>query len=192
MSRSFNRFSRSFVCRSIGSIVLCILCVSPFASGAANSTGYALSSSAPYSSGLAAASYRIDAGQSTFMVHAGVHGLLSSFGHSHNIAVKDFSGVAKFDPDNGSASSLELRIKAASLAVTDKIKDSDRQSIEKTMRDQVLEVSKYPDIAFKSTSVSISKTGEGQYRADMWGDLSLHGVTRRGFIRANLSLQGNT
>lgn len=135
--------------------------------------------------------YVIDAGHSSFVVHASVHGLLSAFGHNHTIAVKDLSGQAVFDPDNPSASSLELRVRAASLTVIDNVKDSDKREIEQTMRDKVLEVSKYPEISFKSTNVSVTKTGEGQYRADMWGELSLHGVTRKGFIRATVAFQGN-
>ena len=39
--------------------------------------------------------YRIDAGQSNFMVHAFVGGLLSGFGHNHNIAIKDISGETR-------------------------------------------------------------------------------------------------
>ncbi|HYM01210.1 MAG TPA: YceI family protein [Blastocatellia bacterium] len=190
MSLSLNYFARSLPVRSTSSIALCVLGLT-LLPGASLLPGIA-SAGTSRAAAFAAASYKISASQSSFMVHAGVHGLLSSFGHNHNIAVKDFSGTARFDPDNPSASGLDLRVRAASLTVIDKIKEGDKQSIEKTMREQVLEVSKYPEIAFKSTSVSIAKTGEGQYRADMWGDLSLHGVTKRGFIRAAVSIQGNT
>ena len=40
--------------------------------------------------------YQIDAGQSSFIVQAFVGGLLSGFGHNHNIAIKDTSGEAQF------------------------------------------------------------------------------------------------
>jgi|SRR5437667_12472344 len=40
--------------------------------------------------------YQIDAGESHFMVHAFVGGLLSGFGHNHNIAIQGISGEAQF------------------------------------------------------------------------------------------------
>src|ERR1700732_3962533 len=51
---------------------------------------------APGSSSPEVRRYRIDAGQSNFMVHAFVGGLLSGFGHNHNIAIKDISGETQF------------------------------------------------------------------------------------------------
>ncbi|HJX91687.1 MAG TPA: hypothetical protein VJ372_14395 [Pyrinomonadaceae bacterium] len=93
--------------------------------------------------------YKIDAGQSNFMVHAYVGGLLSTFGHNHNIAVKDMSGDTEFTDGTVSPASLHMKIRADSLTVVDKISDSDRQTIEKTMRDQVLETAKYPESHFQ-------------------------------------------
>jgi polyisoprenoid-binding protein YceI len=85
-----------------------------------------------------------------------------------------------------------MTIKAASLEITDKVSTSDRQKIEGTMRDEVLEIAKYPDISFKSTSVSASKTGEGQYQARISGDLTLHGVTRPVAMTAQLEFGDKT
>jgi polyisoprenoid-binding protein YceI len=131
--------------------------------------------------------YRIDASQSNFMVHAFVGGLLSSFGHNHNIAIKDISGETQFTDGTVAPASLIMRIKASSLAVTDKVSDSDRQTIEKTMREQVLETGKYPEITFNSTKIEVSiKNSDGQYQAKIWGDLTLHGVTHNVLINAQL------
>ena len=80
-----------------------------------------------------------------------------------------------------------MRIRADSLAVTDKVSDSDRQTIEKTMREQVLETGKYPEITFNSTKIEAIKNSDTQYQANIWGDLTLHGVTHNVFIKAQLT-----
>ncbi|MFY9611257.1 MAG: YceI family protein [Blastocatellia bacterium] len=126
----------------------------------------------------AAATYRIDAGQSRFMVKAYAGGFLSALAHDHNIAIREFNGEAQFTFGTVEPASLQLKIKASSLAVTDKVSASDRQKIEATMRDEVLEVGKYPEIVFISSKVSAAKTGEGQYQTRIAGELTLHGVTR--------------
>jgi polyisoprenoid-binding protein YceI len=131
--------------------------------------------------------YRIDAGQSEFMVHASVGGLLSGFGHNHNIAIKDISGETQFTDGTVTPASLRMRIRADSLKVTDKVSDGDRQTIEKTMRDQVLETGKYPEITFNSTTVEVIKNSDTQYQGNIWGDLTLHGVTHNVFIKSQLT-----
>jgi polyisoprenoid-binding protein YceI len=132
--------------------------------------------------------YRIDAGQSNFMVHAFVGGLLSGFGHNHNIAIKDISGQTEFTDGTVTPASLHLRVRADSLTVTDKVSDGDRQTIEKTMREQVLETGKFSEITFNSTKIETGPKGaDGRYQVNIWGDLTLHGVTHNILINAQLS-----
>lgn len=138
------------------------------------------------------ARYRIDAAESRFTVRAFAGGFLSAFAHDHTIAIRDFAGHADFTYGTVEPASLEMTIKAASLEITDKVSTSDRQKIEGTMRDEVLEIAKYPDISFKSTSVSASKTGEGQYQARIAGELTLHGVTRPVAMTAQLEFGDKT
>jgi polyisoprenoid-binding protein YceI len=147
---------------------------------------------APGSSSPEVRRYRIDAGQSDFMVHAFVGGLLSGFGHNHNIAIKDISGETQFTDGTVVPASLRMKIRADSLAVTDKVSDSDRQTIEKTMREQVLETGKYPEITFNSTTIEVNKNSDTQYQGNIWGDLTLHGVTHNVFIKAQLTLDRKT
>ncbi|HEU4388001.1 MAG TPA: YceI family protein [Blastocatellia bacterium] len=136
--------------------------------------------------------YRLDPSKSHFTVKAKVSGLLSAFGHDHTIAIRDFSGEASFVPDTMGEASLQMTIRADSLEVTDKVSDKDRHEIESTMRDKVLETSTYPEIVFRSTSITTDKTGEGQYQAKIWGDLTLHGVTHNGLIYAKVVVTGDT
>ena len=132
------------------------------------------------------ATYRIDAGQSRFMVKSFAGGFLSAFAHDHNRAIREFSGDVRFTFGTVEPASLQLKIKSGSLAVTDKVSATDRQKIEGTMRDEVLETGKYPEISFKSTGVSASKTGDGQFQARITGELTLHGVTKPMTINAEL------
>lgn len=141
---------------------------------------------------LGEARYRIAAGESHFTVKAFAGGFLSAFAHDHNIAIRDFNGEADFTFGTVQPASLRMTIKAASLTVTDKVSASDRQKIEGAMRDDVLEITKYPEIVFKSSSVTASKTGEGQYQARISGELTLHGVTKPLSITAQLEFGDRT
>jgi polyisoprenoid-binding protein YceI len=136
--------------------------------------------------------YGIDPSKSRFTVRAFVGGLFSAFGHDHTIAVRDFSGEASVAPDTLEPASLQMTIKSASLAVIDKVSEKDRKEIEDTMRKEVLDTSNFPEIVFKSTRVSANRSGDGRYSVKIWGDLTLHGVTRSGLINAQVTIIGNS
>jgi len=138
------------------------------------------------------ARYRIDKDKSRFIVKAFAGGFLSAFAHDHTIAIREFSGEANFTYGTVEPGSLQITIRAGSLAVTDKVSEKDRQQIEATMRDEVLEISKHPDITFRSSGVSASKTGEGQYQARISGEITLHGVSRPLTIVASLEFGDNS
>ena len=138
------------------------------------------------------ARYKIDSAQSHFSVKAFAGGLLSAFAHDHNIAIKDFSGEAEFTYGTVQPASLRMTIKASSLFVTDKVSASDKQKIEGTMRDEVLEIAKYPEITFRSTGVTATKAGGGQYQARIVGEITLHGATRPLTIPALLEFGDKT
>lgn len=125
--------------------------------------------------------YRLDAGRSRFTVQAFADGVLSSFGHDPLIAIRDFEGEVEFVPGTLEGARVRLSIKADSLAAMGEVKEKDRLEIDTQMREQVLEVSKYPEIVFESMSVTASRIKEGLYRARVIGDLTLHGV-KQSFI----------
>jgi polyisoprenoid-binding protein YceI len=101
-----------------------------------------------------------------------------ALGHNPTIAIRDFTGEAQVDPDKLEESSLRITVKAASLGVTDNVSDKDRREIERQMHDEVLEVSRYPEIVYECSRLSASKIADGQYQVTLDGDLTLHGVTR--------------
>jgi polyisoprenoid-binding protein YceI len=137
--------------------------------------------------------YRLVAEQSRFTVQAFAEGLLSAFGHDPVIVIRDFTGEVEFTPDAPSEASVSVTIKADSLAASDEIKEKDRLEIERMMREQVLETAEYPEIVFKSTSVSANRLGQGRYRARIIGNLTLHGATQKNlWIQAEVTMSEET
>ncbi|MEP6636518.1 MAG: YceI family protein [Acidobacteriota bacterium] len=137
--------------------------------------------------------YRVTPETSTFTVQAYAEGLFSAFGHDPLIAIRDFTGEAEVVPDTFEVANLKLTVKGDSLAVANDVKEKDRQEIERMMREEVLETSKYPEIVFVSSNVSASRLGEGRYRARIIGDLTLHGVTQKNlWITTEVTLSGES
>jgi polyisoprenoid-binding protein YceI len=136
--------------------------------------------------------YRIDARQSRFIVQVEASGLLSVFGHNLVIAVCGFGGDVRFDAQAPDRASLLLLVQADSLAVAGDVTEKDRPEIERMMRAEVLETSRYPEIVFMSTSVQLNRMVETGYRARITGSLSLHGVTRSHSMDALILVNGNT
>jgi polyisoprenoid-binding protein YceI len=89
-----------------------------------------------------------------------------------------FCGTFNYDESNISNSRLELFIDASSINTGLRIRDND-------LRNDYLEVGKYPLIHFKSTSVAFPSPKN----FDVMGDLYLHGNTKG--IRLRISLLGD-
>lgn len=140
---------------------------------------------------LTAVRYAIDGRISRFTIRVSASGMLSAFGHSPTIAIRDFAGEAQFNPDRLESASLHLTVKAVSLSVTDDISDKDRREIEREMQDSVLESAKYPEIIYDCPRVSVSNPENGQYSITLQGNLSLHGVTRGLTIPARVAVTGD-
>ena len=135
--------------------------------------------------------YTIDPAMSRFTVKAFATGMFSAMGHNPTVAIRDFSGEAEFAPDTLDHAALSLKIDARSLAVSDDINDKDRREMEQTMKLEVLEVARYPEIRFDASNASASKAGNGYYLVRVLGDLSLHGVTRPQPVSAQIALTGD-
>jgi len=135
--------------------------------------------------------YTIDPGISRFTVRAFASGMFSALGHSPTLAIRDFEGEAGFSPEAVDASRLVLRIRSASLAVTDQMSDKDRRELELTMNRDVLETSRFPEIVFESAKVSASQAGGGQFLVNLVGTLTLHGVSNNQPVEARISLTGD-
>ena len=139
-----------------------------------------------------AASYRLDASRSKFIAHALAGGLLWFKGHDHLVAVREFTGEARLDPDSLSGSSLEIVAKAASMEETSSVfTEPQKQIINKELREIVLKPEQYPDITFRSTGVTGKSASTNQYDLKIAGNLTLLGVTRPITIPTKVTVVGN-
>lgn len=114
----------------------------------------------------------IDSAHSTIKVGVSKSGLFSAFGHNHEIAAPIAEGWVELSPNP----SVSLRIEARQLKVLDPdMAAEERAKVQKTMEGpEVLDVAKYSEIRFDSTSAE--RTGSGRWRVQ--GKLILHGTTR--------------
>jgi polyisoprenoid-binding protein YceI len=115
---------------------------------------------------------------SRFSVKAVASGMSAGLGHSPTIAIRDFDGEVCFVPGTLEAASLTVRVRADSLAVEDEMHAADRQELERIMRQQVLSTSRHPNVSYKSENAKVKRLGEGFYRVDLTGHLTLNGITR--------------
>jgi polyisoprenoid-binding protein YceI len=136
--------------------------------------------------------YGADTRASQFTVQVFSGGMLSAFGHSPTVIVRDFTAEADVNPDNPEQASLKVVIQAASLSVKDDISDKDKREIERMMQQEVLEVPSYPEIVYECSSVSSTKVGEGQYSVTLNGELTMHGVTHPEAVPARVAVSGDS
>jgi polyisoprenoid-binding protein YceI len=133
--------------------------------------------------------YRLVSSESRFTVQAFAEGLFSAFGHDPVIVIRDFAGEVRFVPGTYADASLELTIDPNSCEVSNDVKEKDRLEIERTMRAEVLETTKYPEISFRSNNIAVNRLAEGRCGVRIIGDLSLHGTTQKNlWISAEASL----
>ncbi len=132
----------------------------------------------------------VDPKRSRFTVQASATGVLAAMGHNPTIGIRAFTGKVEFDADALRASGLSLTIQSASLSVLDDVSDKDRREMEKLMKEDVLEVEKYPEIRYDSSQIVVTRVNEALYKAAVNGDLRFHGVTRKQPLTVRIALLG--
>jgi len=133
----------------------------------------------------------IDSRASRFTVRAFATGILSAMGHNPTVGIRIFSGEMKFDPEQLKAGAFQLVIESSSLGVQDDISDKDRREMERLMNDEVLERSKFPEIRYEASDISVTKMGDALFSAKLDGSLTFHGVTRKESIAARVTQMGS-
>ena len=120
------------------------------------------------STSLHAQSKAIDVNKSTLTVRVFKSGAFSAFAHNHEIQAPIAEG--KID---SSGNSVQLRVDSSKMRVLDpEISADKRAEIQHTMQSAaVLDVEKFPEISYQSTTVTTR--GEGHW--EVRGDLTLHG-----------------
>ena len=135
------------------------------------------------------ARYRLDPTHSRFTVQAFAAGMLSFLGHNPTFAVPGFAGEVHLDPANpGQAASIQITVQAHSLHLLDKVSAADCKQIEDTMRNEALEVSRYPEIVFESSEVAVGRRTGDEMPIRIAGLIKLHGVIRPQQIDGKLTL----
>jgi polyisoprenoid-binding protein YceI len=113
--------------------------------------------------------------------HAFVDFKISHLGYSFiHGTFKDWNGEFSFDAAKPEASKISVELKTASLFTNHAERDKHISSKD------FLDVSKYPEAKFVSTSVKST----GEKTADVTGDLTLHGVTKPIVIKATFNGEG--
>jgi polyisoprenoid-binding protein YceI len=120
---------------------------------------------------LAQTAHTIDPDRSVVTVKVYKAGLLSGFGHNHDIQGPVRQGTV--DEEKGT---VELVIDARQLKVMDQeLSDKDRNDVQQNMvGPKVLDVEHFPEIRFRSTSTR--PAGENKWTVQ--GELEIHGQTR--------------
>lgn len=134
--------------------------------------------------------YRIDASRSNFTAQAFAEGMLSFMGHNPTFAVGRYGGEIRLNADNTQVESMLLIAEADKLSLIDKVSDKDASEIENTMRREVLEISKYPEIVYVSKDISMNQIEGTKYAVQINGSLSLHGETRVQKLRVEAEIVG--
>jgi polyisoprenoid-binding protein YceI len=128
--------------------------------------------------GLGTLRYIFDITASKFTVQAFATGMLSVFGHNPTIAIRDYEGDVQFVPGTYDKAFVHLTVKTATLEVLDEMKRDDRKTLENTMNNDVLEVTRFPETSFESKQIVVKEIASDLLQATVTGDLALHGATQ--------------
>ncbi len=139
--------------------------------------------------------WSIDPAASQVTIVVGKAGLFGFAGHSHEVVADTVSGDVRFDPEDPANSSVVLEIDAGSLRVTGEGEPSeDVPEVQQVMQsDRVLDVARFPTIAFVSREVTLDETGQSEWELTIEGDLTVRGTERpqRVQVAVTLDSQGD-
>jgi len=124
--------------------------------------------------------YTVMSEGSAVRVHVGKSGMLSFAGHTHEIAAR-VEGTVVADPADLARSSVSLSFDAKAIEVVASPDEpaKDIPPVQARMAGpDVLDVSQFPSITFRSRSVSGKQVSPGLYEIQVTGDVTLHGVSR--------------
>ena len=138
--------------------------------------------------------YDVDPEASRLTLHAGRAGLFKFAGHAHEIAVGSFSGQVSADPTNIGRSSVSLVFDAGSLKVlAEGEPPEDVPKVQSRMLGpDVLDVVRFPEIAFRSATVDGRQESEGLYNVRVTGGLGVRGQTQQITLPLRVELSADT
>jgi polyisoprenoid-binding protein YceI len=121
--------------------------------------------------------YVVDPGRSRVRIHLGRAGLVKFLGHDHEIDAPVAAGRVEVGDGDPTRSTVALRFEAARLAIVPGTEPAgDIPAVEERMRGpEVLDVARYPEIAFASSSIRSVATEDGRFRLVVSGSLTVRG-----------------
>ena len=135
--------------------------------------------------------YKMDLAESRIEITMFEEGFLSRVRPSHAIDARNFWGWIKYSPGKEAQSSAELTAEAKSLFNAEKgIGDLERREFENALRNVVLEAPKYPEVVFRSASITDLKPTSDGHTFNLNGDLTMHGVKRRIAVPVTVAVSG--
>jgi polyisoprenoid-binding protein YceI len=138
--------------------------------------------------------YTIETDRSRAAITVGKSGLLSfAAGHTHEVTAPSIAGHITLDPADPGHSTVHVAIDSATLSVSAVGEPPDDvPKIQQTMTsEQVLDVRRYPTIAFDSTGVSVKHSGIATLDVIVAGRLTLHNVTRDVSVPVSVHINGD-
>jgi polyisoprenoid-binding protein YceI len=137
--------------------------------------------------------FRIDPAATSVVVHVGRAGLFRFAGHDHEVAAPAVEGRISLDSSDPSRSRVAVQFDAKALKVTGRGEPAgDVAEVQRTMlSERVLDVARYPTIAFESDRISVQQRSTGSMTLRVDGRLTLHGVTKPVSVPVALRLDRN-
>jgi polyisoprenoid-binding protein YceI len=143
--------------------------------------------------GQAGNDFKIDPASSNLVVRVGRAGLLAFAGHDHEVAVPVIEGRVTLDRTNVNRSSVSAQFDAAAMTVTGRGEPpADVPEVQRVMRsDRVLDVARYPRIAFSSRRISLVEASPDRMTLRVEGQLTLRGITQPVTVPVEVRLSGD-
>ena len=132
--------------------------------------------------------------ESRITVHVGRAGLFKFAGHEHEVVGHTSAGEVTADDGDLGRSTVSLTFDARTLVVSGKGEPAeDVPKVQsKMLGPEVLDVARFPDVTFRSVSVSGAAAGAEQWDLQVIGDLTIHGATQRVTLPVHVTRQGDT
>lgn len=136
----------------------------------------------------------LDPAHSSLAVRTGRGGLFSFAGHEHVIVASQVRGEILADSASLASSSVSVTIDAASLRVqAEGEPPDDVAKVQARMAGaELLDVTRFPDIVFRSQGVSGKAAAANAFDLVVTGQLSLHGATQPRAFQVHVEISGDT
>jgi polyisoprenoid-binding protein YceI len=137
--------------------------------------------------------FTIDPSNSHVLIQVGKEGMFGFAGHAHEVLAPGVSGRVSVEPNDLQRSTVSLEFNAAALKVSEKGEPAaDVPQVQQVMlSEQVLDVKRFPTVAFRSRRVSAAPPTVKGAAVVIEGDITLHGVTRPLTIHASATVQAD-